>query len=270
MKREALKKRLVFADILVKLHKHTKKAGAFWDFGGRISEIVAENVKKGEENVTRVGRLWQICRKRGEMSRERRRYGGRERRRGQRRAAWGKRGAAWGGAGAAQGGAGEARGGAGEGAEGVGGVWVREGAGRCRGSAGRRGGSAGRCRGSALPHAAQAAGDGGSRTVPVRPEKEAVGDPYPLLRAVPGHQPIQETSVGGWGAASQQEPRPNVCPWGPFGRGRFEDKRRGMYFRPAQGRRKYRQGAIPPSSPRRHRGMAPAAPAFTKKDFHRK
>ena len=46
MKREALKKRLVFADILVKLHKHTKKAGAFWDFGGRISEIVAENVKK--------------------------------------------------------------------------------------------------------------------------------------------------------------------------------------------------------------------------------
>ena len=58
MKREALKKRLVFADILVKLHKHTKKAGAFWDFGGRISEIVAENVKKGEENVTRVGRLW--------------------------------------------------------------------------------------------------------------------------------------------------------------------------------------------------------------------
>ena len=153
MKREALKKRLVFADILVKLHKHTKKAGAFWDFGGRISEIVAENVKKGEENVTRVGRLWQICRKRGEMSRERRRYGGRERRRGQRRAAWG------------------ARGGAGEGAEGVGGVWVREGAGRCRGSA--------------LPHAAQAAGDGGSRTVPVRPEKEAVGDSYPLLRAVP-------------------------------------------------------------------------------------
>lgn len=93
MKREALKKRLVFADILVKLHKHTKKAGAFWDFGGRISEIVAENVKKGEENVTRVGRLWQICRKRGEMSRERRRYGGRERRRGKRRAVQGKRGA---------------------------------------------------------------------------------------------------------------------------------------------------------------------------------
>ena len=91
MKREALKKRLVFADILVKLHKHTKKAGAFWDFGGRISEIVAENVKKGEENVTRVGRLWQICRKRGEMSRGRRRYGGRERRRGQRRAVQGKR-----------------------------------------------------------------------------------------------------------------------------------------------------------------------------------
>lgn len=93
MKREALKKRLVFADILVKLHKHTKKAGAFWDFGGRISEIVAENVKKGEENVTRVGRLWQICRKRGEMSRGRRRYGGRERRRGKRRAVQGKRGA---------------------------------------------------------------------------------------------------------------------------------------------------------------------------------
>ena len=92
MKREALKKRLVFADILVKLHKHTKKAGAFWDFGGRISEIVAENVKKGEENVTRVGRLWQICRKRGEMSRGRRRYGGRERRRGQRRAVQGKHG----------------------------------------------------------------------------------------------------------------------------------------------------------------------------------
>ena len=131
-------------------------------------------------------------------------------------------------------------------------------------------GGAGRCRGSALPHAAQAAGDGGSRTVPVRPEKEAVGDTYPLLRAVPWHQPIQETSEGGRGAASQQEPRPNVCPWGPFGRGRFEDKRRWMYFRPAQGRRKYRQGAVPPASPRRHRGMAPAAPAFTKKDFHRK
>ena len=93
MKREALKKRLVFADILVKLHKHTKKAGAFWDFGGRISEIVAENVKKGEENVTRVGRLWQMCRKRGAMSRGRRRYGGRERRRGKRRAVQGKRGA---------------------------------------------------------------------------------------------------------------------------------------------------------------------------------
>ena len=111
--------------------------------------------------------------------------------------------AAQGGAGEARGGAREARGGVGgagrcrEGAEGVGGVWVREGAGRCRGSAGRRGecgaawgvrggvGSAGRCRGSALPHAAQAAGDGGSRTVPVRPEKEAVGDTYPLLRAVP-------------------------------------------------------------------------------------
>ena len=73
---------------------------------------------------------------------------------GGRRAVQGKRGAAWGG----RGGEGEARGG---------------------------GGGAGRCRGSALPHAAQAAGDGGSRTVPVRPEKEAVGDTYPLLRAVP-------------------------------------------------------------------------------------
>ena len=146
MKREALKKRLVFADILVKLHKHTKKAGAFWDFGGRISEIVAENVKKGEENVTRVGRLWQICRKRGEMSRGRRRYGGRERRRGKRRAVQGKRGAAWGvrggvgGAGRCRGSAGRCRGSAGrcrEGAEGVGGVWVREGAGRCRGVRGK-------------------------------------------------------------------------------------------------------------------------------------
>ena len=245
--------------------------------------------------MTRVGRLWQICRKRGEMSRERRRYGGRERRRGQRRAAWG------------------ARGGAGEGAERVGGMWVREGAGRCRGSAGRRGavqgrcrecgrrvgeggrravqgkrgaawgarggageargsagrcrGRAGRCRGSALPHAAQAAGDGGSRTVPVRPEKEAVGDTYPLLRAVPWHQPIQETSEGGRGAASQQEPRPNVCPWGPFGRGRFEDKGRWMYFRPAQGRRKYRQGAIPRPPPGDTGGWPRPRPPLRKKIF---
>ena len=110
--------------------------------------------------------------------------------RGPGKAAWGsgavqgKRGAAWG----VRGGAREARrgggGGWGEGAEGGGGVGVGGGAGE-HGEARGGVGGAGRCKGSALPHAAQAAGDGGSRTVPVRPEKEAVGDTYPLLRAVP-------------------------------------------------------------------------------------
>lgn len=171
-------------------------------FRGSNLRNCGRKCKKGEENVTRVGRLWQICRKRGEMSRERRRYGGRERRRGQRRAAWG------------------ARGGAGEGAEGVGGVWVREGAGRCRGSAGRRGGCGAAWGKRPSPRRTSSRGRG----QPHRPgETGKRGGRGHLSTLAGGTMTSADTgNVGGWEGGSFAAGAPAKClPVGALWQGAF-------------------------------------------------